>query len=54
MATVAGTEISGLIVALAAVAVIGCAAWRSGARLALASAGLAVGLTWVYGSPKCS
>jgi hypothetical protein len=47
MGAAAGTQISGLIVVLAALAVIGCVTWRSGARRALASAGLAAGLSWI-------
>jgi hypothetical protein len=45
MGAVAGTEISGLLVVLASLAVIGWVTWPSGARRALASAALAAGLT---------
>ena len=44
MGAVAGTEISGLLVVLAGLAVIVWAAWPSGARRAWASAALAAGL----------
>jgi 4-amino-4-deoxy-L-arabinose transferase-like glycosyltransferase len=47
MGAAAGTQISGLIVVLATLAVIGCVTRRSGARRALASAGLAAGLSWI-------
>ena len=46
MTAAAGTEISGLLVALAALTVIAIASWPSGARRACANAGRAALITW--------